>query len=248
MDKHIEAKNEALTAQSEALPSITNGKEVNPADVIINCCACRNATVRPWFKLVKSSEGDDVYDLVRWNTERFLLGVDSLTYSHCPYVCAVCVDENAKARKKDRNRKRASSSLQSSQTPTKAANVESASAQMTPTERLPLTAADRVNPSTTDRLLSLAAETSELVRKFVSIGEARSRTRTMIAAIQKFLSLRTEVIEAIAPITTDVLDVEDFMDMQDAFIQMLRAQLEAIKNDQRLCVEKLALANGKQTR
>jgi hypothetical protein len=67
----------------------------------------------------------------------------------------------------------------------------------------------------------------------------------MISTVLKFLSLRAEVTEAVAPITTDLLDVDDFMDMQDAFIQMLHAQLEAIKNDQRLCVEKLALANGK---
>lgn len=247
MDKHDEVKKNALTAQSKASPCATDGKDVNPADVVINCCACRNATVRPWFKLVKSSEGDDVYDLVRWNTERFLLSVDSVTYSHCPYVCAVCVDENVKARKKDRNRKRASTSPQLSQTPTEAANVASTSAQTTPIERLGMPADERVGSLPANRSLSAAAEMSDLVKTFVSIGEARSRTRTMIAAIQTFLSLRAKVTEAIAPITTDVLDVENFMDMQDAFIQMLHAQLEAIKNDHRLCADKMALANGKQS-
>jgi hypothetical protein len=226
---------------AKAVTSNNSAHKVPDPDI---CCACgKFGNIGPWFAVNRGEDGsytrrfgsytrsDGLY--VRTPTEKFRLDVDDAIYDVCPYVCNSCNDGHILAKFHGG----APDARPSREV------LDDSSSSAPPAKRQCLAAVPDDTPSSPPTPTLTAAETADLVKTFMAIGEARSRTRTMIATVQKFLSLRASLTDALAPVTTDALDIDDFMLMQESFVQMLYAQLEAIKTDHRAYADKLALAN-----
>jgi hypothetical protein len=184
----------------------------------------------------------------RLRNEEFLLNVDESLFNLFPHVCNKCNEEHTASTTTRRANGIPSSRpspiievLDDDDDDTSCSSMPHSKKQCL--AALPAPLDDTPHSVTLPTPALSAAETADLVKTFLAIDEARSRTRTMIATVQKFLSLRATLTEALAPVAADALDVDDFMLMQESFVQMLCAQLEAIKNDQRVYADKLALAN-----
>jgi hypothetical protein len=87
------------------------------------------------------------------------------------------------------------------------------------------------------------ADVAGIVKRIVSIEEARVSTVTMISTVGSFLSRRRNVTVALAGVSDNAFVADDFVSMQTHFLEMLKSQLSLIKADQKRCADQLSDAN-----